>query len=114
MNGYPARHRPVTDHPRVSEALLPRGSAADRILRAIRPVDCGSDDRSSQHSRRRLGKRLADVADGHQAPDVAGVSVEEGGWRLRVRCSGVCGGLRAAGRPAGFSLRRGGEEQPVI
>ncbi len=73
-------------------------------------VDCGSDDRSSQHSLRRLGKRLADVADGHQAPDVAGVSVEEGGWRLRVRCSGVCGGLRAAG----FSLRRGGEEQPVI
>lgn len=59
-----------------------------------------------------LGKGCRDFA--NSIPDVAGVSVEEEGWRLRVRCSGVCGGLRAAGRPAGFSLRRGGEEQPVI
>jgi len=63
---------------------------------------------------RRLGQRLADAADGHRGPDVAGVSVEQGGVRLRVTFSGVRGGLRAAGRPTGFSLRRRDEELPLI
>jgi len=60
---------------------------------------------------KRLGRRLAAVAAGHPAPDFAGVTVEEGGARLRVTFENVRGGLCAPGRPAGFSLRdpRGNE-----
>ena len=96
---------------------------AQRTLAATIPhtavvsaIDLELDDaiHVGTHGLRRLGQRLADAADGHQGPDVAGVSVEGGGWRLRVTFSGVRGGLRAAGRPAGFSLRRRDEELPLI
>ena len=64
---------------------------------------------------RRLGKRLADLAAGHPAPDLAAVAREEDGWRLRVSFKNVRGGLVAPGRPSGFSLRDlGGAELPLI
>ena len=53
----------------------------------------------------RLGRRLAAVAAGHPAPELQGVVMEDGGARLRVTFAHVRGGLRAAGRPAGFTLR---------
>ncbi len=54
---------------------------------------------------KRLGARLADAVDGHAAPYILDVHVEGEGARIRVRYGGVRGGLRASGRPAGFSLR---------
>ena len=60
---------------------------------------------SASQGLKRLGRRLAAVAAGQPAPDLAGVTVEEGGARLRVTFENVRGGLRAPGRPAGFSLR---------
>jgi sialate O-acetylesterase len=51
----------------------------------------------------RLGRRLARVATGLSAPDVIGARVE--GPRVCVAFSGIRGGLRATGRPSGFSLR---------
>ncbi len=57
------------------------------------------------HGLKRLGRRLAAVAAGRPAPDLAGVSVEDGGARLRVTFENVRDGLRAPGRPTGFSLR---------
>jgi len=45
---------------------------------------------------KRLGTRLADVADGHVAPDIADVRVEA---RIRVTYNEVRGGWCAPGRP---------------
>ena len=64
---------------------------------------------------KRLGARLADVADGHRAPEIAGVRVEGDRDRIRIVFDHVRGGLRATGRPAGFSLRDAvGHEIPAI
>lgn len=64
---------------------------------------------------KRLGTRLADVADGHVAPDIADVRVEVEGARIRVTYNEVRGGWCAPGRPAGFSVRDpDGREAPLI
>ncbi len=57
------------------------------------------------HGLKRLGRRLASVAAGRPALSLGSVSMEEGGERLRVSFQNVRGGLCAAGRPAGFTLR---------
>lgn len=54
---------------------------------------------------KRLGRRLADVAAGSPTPALRGVTLEAGGKRLRIGFDHVRGGLRATGRPMGFSLR---------
>ncbi len=96
---------------------------AQRTLAATMPhtavvsaIDLELDDAIHVGTRglSRLGQRLADAAAGHRGPDVAEVGVEGGGVRLRVTFSGVRGGLRAAGRPTGFSLRQRDEELPLI
>jgi sialate O-acetylesterase len=64
---------------------------------------------------KRLGTRLAQVAAGRPAPVLRAVRVEEGGVRVRLTFAHVQGGLRAAGRPTGFTLRdAGGHELPVV
>jgi sialate O-acetylesterase len=53
------------------------------------------------------------VATGRPTPDLVGASVV--GSSVRVTFSGLEGGLRAAGRPSGFSLRdAAGRELPMI
>ena len=62
---------------------------------------------------RRLGRRLALAADGLPTPGLRRAAVQ--GDRVRVSFDGLRDGLRAAGRPAGFSLRfADGREWPRI
>ncbi len=64
---------------------------------------------------KRLGKRLADVADGDRAPELADARIEGDRERIRIVFDHARGDLRAAGRPAGFSLRdAAGHEIPAI
>lgn len=83
----------------------------------VSAIDCGLDDgiHIDTPGLKSLGKRLAAVASGQPAPALHSVTFEpEGGW-LRVSFNHVQGGLQAAGRPAGFTLRDAGEnELPLI
>ncbi|GHO46081.1 sialate O-acetylesterase [Ktedonospora formicarum] len=64
---------------------------------------------------KRLGRRLADVADSLPSPQLIGASLEAGQSRIRVSYRYVRGGLYASGRPSGFTLRdRDGRELPLI
>ena len=63
---------------------------------------------------KRLGRRLAAVAAGFAAPALRGVTAEADGSRLRITFDNVRGGLRAAGRPAGFSLRKPDGQETVM
>ncbi len=54
---------------------------------------------------KRLGKRLADVAAGLPAPALREAALSADRQSLHVTFDGIRGGLRAPGRPAGFSLR---------
>lgn len=53
---------------------------------------------------KRLGRRLADCADGLRAPVLASVALENDPARIRLTFSNVRGGLHSPGLPAGFSL----------
>ena len=83
----------------------------------VSAIDLGLDD--SIHidtpGLKALGRRLAAVASGHPAPSLRSIAFEpERGW-LRVSFGNVQGGLQAAGRPAGFTLRdESGNELPLI
>jgi sialate O-acetylesterase len=79
----------------------------------VAAIDLEIDDHGhiGAGSVQRLGRRLAAVAAGRRSPDVAAITVEEGGRYLRVRFDHVEGALRAAGRPAGFSLRDAAERE---
>jgi hypothetical protein len=83
----------------------------------VSAIDCGLDDgiHIDTLGLKSLGKRLAAVAAGQPAPALAAVTFEPtNGW-LRVSFANVQGGLQAAGRPAGFSLRDAvGNELPLI
>ena len=64
---------------------------------------------------RRLGVRLAGAVEGHPAPELASVSVEADGWRVRATFRAPRGSLRSLGRPTGFTLRDAHEELlPVV
>jgi sialate O-acetylesterase len=83
----------------------------------VAAIDLEIDDHGhiGAGSVQRLGRRLAVVAAGRQSPDVAAITVEDGGRYLRVRFDHVEGALQVAGRPAGFSLRdAAGREIPCI
>ncbi|GCE12870.1 sialate O-acetylesterase [Tengunoibacter tsumagoiensis] len=54
---------------------------------------------------KRLGKRLADVADGYRIPTIVSLQREGDGSLLRLTYQDVRGGLHAPGLPAGFSIR---------
>lgn len=73
----------------------------------VSAVDLDLDDaiHISTAGLKRLGKRLVDVALGIPSPDLAGVTVEEGGKRIRVSFKNLRGGLHSGSRPTGFSLR---------
>ena len=83
----------------------------------VSAIDCGLDDgiHIDTPGLKALGKRLAAVAAGHLAPDLAAVTFEpDGGW-LRVSFDHVQGGLQSQGRPVGFSLRdAAGNDLPLI
>lgn len=83
----------------------------------VSAIDLGLDDaiHIGTQDFKRLAKRLADVASGHPAPTVGQVSLEANGSRVRVTFQNVRGGLRASGRPSGFSLRNpDGTELPLL
>jgi sialate O-acetylesterase len=64
---------------------------------------------------KRLGQRLADVADGLASPILQTVTLEEEGRRIRIAFQQVRGDLQAQGRPTGFSLRSSqGTAFPII
>ena len=73
----------------------------------VSSIDLDVDDgvHISAAGHKALGKRLADVASGHLAPDFAHAQYDAVAGRIRVTFDNVRGGLRSAGRPAGFSLR---------
>ena len=83
----------------------------------VSAIDLGLDDgiHIDTPGLKALGRRMAAVASGHPAPSLRAVSYEPGrGW-LRVSFDNVQGGLQAAGRPAGFTLRDpSGNEIPLI
>lgn len=83
----------------------------------VSAVDCGLDDgiHIDTPGLKALGKRLAAVAMGRPAPNLASVSFDPtNGW-LRVSFANVQGSLQAAGRPSGFTLRdAAGNELPLI
>ncbi len=65
------------------------------------------------HSLKRIGRRLAQLANGAPGIDLVGAKIA--GSMVEVRFSGVQDMLRSAGRPSGFSLRdRDGNELPII
>ncbi len=73
----------------------------------VSAIDCGLDDgiHIDTSGLKSLGKRLAAIAAGQPAPALNSVAFEpDRGW-LRVSFDHVQGGLQAAGRPAGFTLR---------
>lgn len=83
----------------------------------VSAIDLGLDDgiHVGTQDFKRLAKRLADVASGHPAPDLLDVTPGANGTRLRVTFDNVRGGLRALGRPSGFSLRSAaGTDLPLI
>lgn len=67
-----------------------------------------------------IGRRLANAADGVGSPELTSVLYEKrqfgGAWRYYVVVTfrSVRGGLRAGGRPLGFSLRMGSRELVII
>lgn len=64
---------------------------------------------------KRLGRRLADVADGLPSPQLIGATFEAEQSRIRVAYRYVRGGLHSSGRPSGFSLRdRNERELPLV
>ncbi len=69
-------------------------------------IDLDLDDgiHIGTQSLKRLGRRLADLADGYSGPDLRAVTFGPGNTTLRVFFDGVRGGLRSAGRPSGFLL----------
>jgi hypothetical protein len=73
----------------------------------VSAIDLQLDDSIHVGTRdlKRLGRRLADMADGLSAPELVGATFEAKRSRIRVTYRYVRGGLQANGRPAGFSLR---------
>ncbi|WP_246035359.1 sialate O-acetylesterase [Dictyobacter kobayashii] len=64
---------------------------------------------------KRLGRRLADIADGQRTPDVLAVTPELEQSRIHITYRPVRAGLHAPGRPTGFTLRSNDErELPLI
>lgn len=96
----------------IREAQRVWAQAQDNVV-MVSAIDLGLDDaiHISTPELKRLGRRLADAADGISAPALHSAVLEEGGLRVRVRFDNVRGGLAAPGRAAGFSLRtRAGQE----
>jgi len=86
-------------------------------LGMVSAIDCGLDDliHIDTSSLKTLGKRLAAVAAGLPAPDLASIAFEPAQGLLRVSFTSVQGGLQSSGRPAGFTLRdAAGNELPAI
>ena len=83
----------------------------------VSAIDCGLDDgiHIDTAGLKMLGKRLAAVASGQQAPALRSVAFEpDRGW-LRVSFGNVQGTLQSQGRPSGFTLRDAvGAELPLI
>ncbi len=73
----------------------------------VSAIDLGLDDsiHISTPDLKRLGRRLADAADGISALALRDARLENNGLRVRIGFDHVRGGLVSAGRPAGFSLR---------
>jgi hypothetical protein len=83
----------------------------------VSAIDLALDDsvHVDTHGLKRLGRRLADVADGLRTPELVGATFEADRSRIRVTYRYVRGGLHASGRPAGFSLRdSNGIELPFV
>ena len=83
----------------------------------VAAIDLGLDDgiHIDTQSLKTLGKRLAAIALGKPAPALKSTAFEASNGWLRVSFDHVQGGLKAAGRPTGFSLRDAdGRDIPLI
>ena len=83
----------------------------------VSAIDLGLDDgiHISTDGLKRLGRRLAAVAEGRPAPTLVSAIYEPAHDQIRVTYANVQDGLQSAGRPAGFSLRdANGTERPRI
>ena len=83
----------------------------------VAAIDLGLDDgiHIDTQSLKTLGKRLAAIALGKPAPALKSTAFEASNGWLRVSFDHVQGGLKAAGRPTGFSLRDAdGRDMPLI
>ena len=83
----------------------------------VSAIDLGLDDgiHIDTQSLKTLGKRLAAIALGKPAPALKSTAFEASNGWLRVSFDHVQGGLKAAGRPTGFSLRDAdGRDMPLI
>ena len=83
----------------------------------VAAIDLGLDDgiHIDTQSLKTLGKRLAAIALGRPAPALKSTAFEASNGWLRVSFDHVQGGLKAAGRPTGFSLRDAdGRDIPLI
>ena len=85
--------------------------------RMVSTVDLELDDliHIGTQGLKRLGRRLATVANGEPAPDLAAVEFDATNARIIVTFRGLRGPLQSAGLPTGFTLRRhDGTEVPMI
>jgi sialate O-acetylesterase len=92
-------------------------SALQTHTAMVSAIDLELDDsiHVGTHGLKRLGRRLADVADGLLAPELVGATFEAERSRIRVTYRYVRGGLHSSGRPSGFSLRdSNGIELPFV
>jgi len=92
-------------------------SALQTCTAMVSAIDLQLDDLIHVGTRelKRLGRRLADMADGLPAPELVGATFEANRSRIRVTYRYVRGGLHANDRPAGFSLRdNNGRELPFV
>ena len=99
---------------REAQRRLPETIANCAVVSAI---DLGLDDgiHISTPDLKRLGRRLAAVAQGRPAPALVSAAYEPARDQIRVSYANIQGALVSPGRPTGFSLRDAdGTERPRI
>lgn len=79
----------------------------------VTAIDLALDDciHIGTDSLKRLGRRLANVADGFPSPTVSGITLEDDRTTIRVKYENVRGVLQSAGHPHGFSVHAENGEQ---
>ena len=93
---------------REAQRLLPQSVPNTAMASAI-DLDLDDNIHISTAGLKRLGKRLANIASGYPSPELGSIETAQaaiGNYvTLRVSFQNVRGGLRAEGRPSGFTLR---------
>jgi len=100
----------IRESQRVFQGALPN-------LAVVSAIDLGLDDaiHIDTAGLKTLGRRFTAVAQGKLAPALKSVTFDADNSWLRVSFDHVQGGLQAAGRPSGFSVRDAeGNDLPII